>query len=256
MNVMKDWNSLQYTKFETERTQPVIDLIHRISCSPASILDIGCGPGNSTNQLRLHFPNAKLLGIDSSDNMLAKAEKTYPDLTFCRCVVPDELDSIGKFDLIFFNACLQWVPDHRHLLPKLISRLNDGGMLAVQMPLTKNAMFYQILEAQLSADRWQHLRGMRNFHILTPHETYDVLVQASPHVTMWDTTYYHALPSHSAVIEWYKGSGLRPYLDALDPVKADEFLAELLERIQKSYPPQADGSVILKMPRLFFTASK
>lgn len=251
---MNDWNSNQYTKFENERTQPSIDLIRRINIFPESILDIGCGPGNSTNQLSVFFPDADILGIDSSDNMLSKANKTYPNLKFRKCFVPDELDSVGNYDLIFSNACLHWIPDHETLLPKLMSKLNDGGILAVQMPLVQNAVFYKTLNKLVSDGKWSKLSKINNFHNLTPDKTYDMLSVISQRVTMWETTYYHIVPSHSSVIEWYKGSGLRPYLESLDQIEKQEFINDLLKLIETSYPVQADSSVILKMPRLFFTA--
>ena len=253
---MKDWNSNQYTKFEKERTQPSVDLINRINIIPDSILDIGCGPGNSTNQLFRRFPKADMLGIDSSDNMLDKAEKSYPNLKFCKCIVPDDIESIGNFDLIFSNACLHWIPNHKNLFPKLMKKLNNGGILAVQMPLVQNAMFYKILGELILSDKWKKLRDVSIFHNLEPYETYDILSGISSDVTMWDTTYYHVVPSHSSVIDWYKGSGLRPYLDMLDESEKSDFLCELLEMIKKNFPVQADNSVILKMPRLFFTAVK
>lgn len=253
---MSDWNSSQYTKFENERTQPSVDLIHRIHIDAESILDIGCGPGNSTNQLSLFFPGADILGIDSSDNMLDKAEKTYPDLKFRKCIVPDELDSIGKFDLLFSNACLHWIPNHRKLFPELMAKLNSGGILAVQMPVVQDAMFYKMLNKLIECDKWKKLGGIHNFHNLTPNETYDILSECSKKVVMWETTYYHIVPSHNSVIEWYKGSGLRPYLEALDTAEREAFLSDLLHLIEANYPVQADSSVILKMPRLFFTAVK
>lgn len=253
---MNDWNSNQYTKFEKERTQPSVDLIHRINILPESILDIGCGPGNSTNQLYEYFPKSNILGIDSSDNMLDKAEKSYPHLKFRKCFIPDDIESIENFDLIFSNACLHWIPDHKNLFPKLMSKLNRGGMFAVQMPLVQNAMFYKILNKLISTDKWKKLRDIHIFYNLEPNETYDILSKISKNVTMWDTTYYHIVPSHSSVIDWYKGSGLRPYLDILNQTEKSEFLSELLEMIKNNFPVQSDNSVILKMPRLFFTASK
>ena len=253
---MKDWNSNQYTKFEKERTQPSIDLIHRINIFPKSILDIGCGPGNSTNQLYEHFPKADILGIDSSDNMLDRAKSSYSHLKFHKCLIPDDLDNLENFDLIFSNACLHWIPDHKSLFPKLMDKLNFGGMLAVQMPLVQNAIFYKLLNKLISTDKWKKLRDIQNFHNLSPNETYNILSEISNDVTMWDTTYYHIVPSHSSVIDWYKGSGLRPYLDVLSQTEEAEFLYELLEMIKKDYPVQSDNSVILKMPRLFFTAIK
>lgn len=254
--VVKDWDSKQYTKFERERTQPSIDLIHRIGISPSSVLDIGCGPGNSTNQLAGCFPGAELLGIDSSDNMLERARKTYPELKFQKCSVPDGLEAVGNYDLIFSNACLHWIPDHAGLFPKLMSKLNPGGMLAVQIPLTQEAVFYKLLHELISADKWKKLNAIHNFHNLTPNETYDILAKLSGEVTMWETVYYHVVPSHSAVIDWYRGSGLKPYLDMLGEAEKAEFLDELLELISRNIPLQADGTVILKMPRLFFTAAK
>lgn len=253
---MKDWNSDQYTKFEKERTQPSIDLIRRIHISPKSVLDIGCGPGNSTHQLSANFPAADILGIDSSDNMLEKAESTHPHLRFQKCVIPDGLNALGRFDLIFSNACLHWIPEHRKLLPMLMKQLHSGGMLAVQIPLVQNAVFYKLLGELIAGEPWKKLKRLQIFHSLPPNETYDILSAISKDVTMWETTYYHVVPSHSAVMDWYKGSGLRPYLDALEQTERAAFSEALLKRLQDSMPVQADGSVLLKMPRLFFTAVK
>lgn len=253
---MSDWDSNRYTKFEKERTQPSVDLIHRISIHPECILDIGCGPGNSTNRLYEHFPNASILGIDSSDNMLTKAKNSYPHLKFCKCTLPDGLDEIGNFDLIFSNACLHWIPEHKKLFPKLMKKINSGGMLAVQMPLVQNAPFYKILNKLVATEKWEKLSVVRNFHNLLPDEMYGILSEISDEITMWETTYYHTVPSHSSVMDWYKGSGLRPYLDMLNEAERSEFQNELLEMIKKEFSMQSDGTVILKMPRLFFTATK
>lgn len=253
---MKDWNSNQYSKFEKERTQPSVDLINRIPISPSSILDIGCGPGNSTYQLHKHYPQATILGIDRSDNMLDKARKTHPRLDFRKCIIPEEIDSLGHYDLIFSNACLHWIPEHERLFPKLMNQLRDNGVLAVQMPLVQNAVFYECLHQLIQTDKWKELKDVQVFHNPSPDETYRILSQISSDVTMWETTYYHIVPSHRDVIEWYEGSGLRPYLEKLDAREEAEFLEELLETIQPSFPLQADHSVILKMPRLFFLATK
>lgn len=253
---MGDWNSVQYTKFERERTQPSIDLINRLHIEPKTVLDIGCGPGNSTAQLFRCFPEANILGIDSSDNMLEKASASYPEMKFKKCFVPDGLEELDRFDLIFSNACLHWIPDHEKLLPKLIEKLNDGGVLAAQMPLVRNAMFYHELNSLASDGKWKKLSTIHNFHNLSPEETYNILCKSASAVEMWDTSYYHIVPSHSSVIDWYKGSGLRPYLEALDEAEKNDFLSDLLERIKTNYPVQADGNIILKMPRLFFIAEK
>lgn len=252
---MNEWNAEQYMKFAKERTQPSVDLINRLDFSPRSVLDIGCGPGNSTAMLKDRFPDAKILGVDSSDNMLKKARESHPDLEFEKCFVPDGLSALDSFDLIFSNACLHWIPEHKVLLPKLIEKLNDGGELAVQMPLVQYAPFYKTL-GDLVKNKWQKLSKIKNFHNLLPDETYDILSKASRDITMWDTTYYHIVPSCEGVIDWYKGSGLRPYLDALNEDEQQKFLSDLLDAIKEKYHITPDGSVILKMPRLFFVAVK
>lgn len=253
---MSDWNSEQYMKFGSERTQPSADLINRINIEPATILDIGCGPGNSTDLLFRRFSGADILGIDSSVNMLERAKKSYSNLSFRKCIVPDGLDELGQYDLIFSNACLHWIPNHDTLLPKLIDKLNQGGMLAVQMPLVQYAQFYRTLDKLLTENKWSCLRDIKNFHNLLPDETYDILSAVSHNITMWDTEYYHIVDSHDAVIEWYRGSGLRPYLERLGPQQEELFIEELRTEISRTFPVRADGKVILKMPRLFFTVQK
>ena len=137
-----------------------------------------------------------------------------------------------------------------------MDKLSDSGVLAVQMPLVQNADFYILLNQLVATKKRKKLSVIRNFHNLPANETYDILSQISNDVTMWETSYYHILNSHADIIEWYKGSGLKPYLDMLTPTEQTEFLGELLESIKEKFPYQADNSVILKMPRLFFTARK
>lgn len=253
---MVNWNSNQYMKFNNERTQPSVDLINRLSCNPNSILDIGCGAGNSTNQLYIRFSSANILGVDSSDDMLKKAENDYPNIAFKKCNIPDDLDSLDNFDLIFSNACLQWIPDHEKLLPKIMSNLNVDGIFAVQMPLVFQAPFYKILGNLVENEKWVKLKNINNFHNLSPEKTYDILSASSKKVTMWDTTYYHIVPNFDSVIDWYSGSGLRPYLDVLSEDERKEFLYDLKMQIKKEYTVRADSNIILKMPRLFFIAEK
>lgn len=251
---MNEWDSKQYVKFEKERTRPSEDLISRIDICPRSALDIGCGPGNSTARLAESFHLSDILGIDSSENMLEKAHTAYPNLHFQKCIVPDGLDSLGSFDLIFSNACLHWIPNHKKLLPALLRKLNDGGMLAVQMPLTRKADFYRLLNELISTKKWKKLQKIQNFHNLSPEKTYDILIKYASEAVIWETIYYHILPNCDSVLEWYKGSGLKPYLDALSVEEKTVFLKDLSDIIKENYLQQADNSVILKMPRMFFTA--
>lgn len=253
---MKEWDSGQYMKFEKERTQPSVDLINRIDIVPKSILDIGCGSGNSTNALHMRFRDCDILGVDSSDNMLDRAKSTYKNLNFEKCNIPDELDKLGRFDLIFSNACLHWIPNHKELLPRIMNKLNAGGMLAVQIPLTQNAPFYRALNNLISKNEWKKLKDVHIFNSLTPNEYYDILSELSESTVMWETAYYHVLTSHDDIIEWYGGTGLKAYSEMLGAEERDEFLSEVLQMTKETFPMQADNSVILKMPRLFYTAVK
>lgn len=253
---MSDWNAKQYSIFERERSQAVCDLISRIEGTPGTILDIGCGPGNSTIRLAEKFPHASIIGADSSDNMLTRARESYPELCFVKCDVPRELDNLDRAELIFSNACLHWIPEHDRLLPALMERVENGGQLAVQMPLTERAEFYQCLYRLTERGKWARLRDVHNFHNLSPENTYNVLAGCSDRVKMWETVYYHIMPSHEAIIEWYKGSGLRPYLERLTEDEGENLISELLEMLRNVIPVTADGTVILKMPRMFFIAIK
>ena len=137
---MADWNSELYLKFKAERTQPAHDLAARIPLRDArSILDIGCGPGNSTAAVAARYPGARVLGVDSSENMVAAACAAHPEFEFRVCEAPQGLDALGGgFDIVFSNACLQWIPEHRTLLPALMRQLRPGGVLAVQIPVQQS----------------------------------------------------------------------------------------------------------------------
>lgn len=258
---MGDWDSAQYERFARERTQPARDLIARLSgLDPQDVLDIGSGPGNSTAALAKAFPHASILGVDSSPNMLARACAAHPELSFAPCTVPAGLPELDRqFDLVFSNACIHWIPDQEELIRAIFGVMRPGATLAVQIPLTQRAPFYQVLGELVSKPGWAaELGSVHNFHNLSPEGYYDLLAQVAASFDIWETTYYHRVASVAQVMEWYRGSGLRPYLEALPASERPEFEAELLSRLSESgeYPVRADGTVILKMPRLFVVATK
>lgn len=148
---MSDWNSIQYLKFKNERTQPAKDLAMRISNNPKTVVDIGCGPGNSTKVLRDFFPNADIIGIDNSPNMIKKAKAEYSNIDFRLC---DALSLKGRYDLLFSNACLQWLPNHDMIIPFLIDKLNDGGILAVQVPMNNDEPLFHLIQEVAAEPRW------------------------------------------------------------------------------------------------------
>ena len=251
---MTDWNSSLYLKFKTERTQPAVDLANRLRAyHPEKIADIGCGPGNSTEVLRSVFPHSEIHGIDNSPDMIEKARKEHPGLTFHLC---DVNGMQGRYDILFSNACLQWLPDHAALLPKLMDRLNIGGVLAVQLPMNQEEPLFRIIGETASDPRWGLGKCFRSNDTLCSDEYYHILSDCSSDFQMWETVYYHALPSHQALVDWIKGTRMRPYLDALDSENAVLFEKEILRRTVETYPVKSNGNVLLRFRRFFFIASR
>ncbi|PBC74017.1 methyltransferase domain-containing protein [Fibrobacter intestinalis] len=250
---MSDWNSLQYLKFKKQRTQPATDLLMRLKhSSPRTIVDVGCGPGNSTLEIANCFPEAKIVGIDSSANMIETAKGEYPQLDFKQ---QDVLELEGTFDLIFSNACLQWVANHRELIPFLMSKLNNKGVLAVQIPMNGEEPLFQIIKEVANESKW----GLRNVKLqpnetLSPQEYFDILAGCSSSFDIWEIKYYHNLPNHQALVDWIKGTRIRPYLDCLADHQRIPFENEILERAKRLYPVQKNGEVLLGFRRFFFTA--
>ena len=257
---MPEWNPEQYLKFRTERTQPAVDLISRIPLdSPADVLDVGCGPGNSTVELFKRFPNANILGIDSSERMIETAAAQYPQMRFAVCDAEHELPSIGRrFDVVFSNACIQWVPEHRKLSPALMDLLRPGGILAVQTPMNYEEPIHQIISRTVASQEWSSkLSSSRIFYNLTPAEYFDLLSEITEDFSLWSTTYYHMMPSHEAIMEWYRATGLRPYLDALKTeTERNAFEQQIFLQVQKEYPRQQSGKIIFRFPRFFFLAKR
>jgi trans-aconitate 2-methyltransferase len=252
------WSARQYTSFEAERTRPVRDLVHAIPTATARlVVDLGCGPGNSTEVLAERFPGAQVSGLDSSPDMIEAAHKRIPGMRFELGDIP-AWDARGPFDVILANAVLQWVPGHETLMPRLVGKLAEGGSLAVQMPDNLEEPAHRLMR-QVAADaRWAdklsgsaaartERRGAEWYYsLLKPHAS---------RVDVWRTVYHHVLPGGTdAVVEWFKGSGLRPFLAPLDAGETAAYLAEYRALLVDAYPVLPDGSVLLPFPRLFIVA--
>ena len=240
-----EWNSAQYLLFEQERTRPSKDLAARIEQeAPAAVLDVGCGPGNSTNVLRERFPNAAILGIDSSRNMLEQARKKYPELAFEQLTLtPDCTEITGSYDVIFSNACLQWIPNHKKLFPSLFSKLKPGGVLAIQIPMTSDMPISAILREMTDDSPWSEtLRTCRTHDLFThkPEEYYDILSGMSDSFALWQTSYLHVMDGCAGVVNWYCGSRLRPYLAAFS---REEEKAGFLADVERQPPAPLSGRV-------------
>src|SRR5262245_6842677 len=250
------WNPGQYLKFDTERTQPCRDLVSRIMLRDVRrAIDLGCGPGNSTQVLRDRWPNADITGLDNSNEMLASAREAQPQGRWIYGDIGQWADEVGEaFDLVFSNAAVHWVPAHAAVFPKLLTRTRAA--LAVQMPGNLNGLVHRILREIASAPQWRSLLGdVKNWQAHEPEFYYDVLSPLASRVDVWTTEYIHIMKSPEAIIEWYKGTGLRPYLDALkSAADREKFLGEVLERVQGAYAVRKNGQVLFPFRRVFVIA--
>ncbi len=257
---MVAWSAKQYTTFEDERTRPVRDLLAAVPGRAASAaIDLGCGPGNSTELLLQRFPDAEVTGLDSSPDMIAAAQARLPQLRFQVADI-STWDAAGPFDAILANAVLQWLPDHAGLLPRLAAKLAPGGSLAVQMPDNLDEPAHRIMREVAADGPWaaklMAAAGVRA-GMGTPDWYYGLLRPHCARVDVWRTTYHHPLAGGAdAVVEWFKGSGLRPFLAPLDAGEQAGFLAEYRSRVASAYPALADGSVLLPFPRLFLVGTR
>lgn len=255
---MSDWNSEQYLKFHAQRTQPAIDLAARIECEPREAIDLGCGPGNSTRVLKRRFPNARIIGADSSENMIETARSENPDIEFVLLDISGDLSGLDrKFDVVFSNACLQWLPSHAKLLPKLFALLSEGGVFAAQIPMNFEEPIHKIIEEVSRRGKWRgKFPEKRVFGTLTISEYFDILSGLTSDFEIWQTIYCHRMPSVESIIEWYRSTGLRPYLNALSEEEGGEFTGDILTELKKEYPRQKNGEIVFRFPRFFFIAKK
>jgi trans-aconitate 2-methyltransferase len=256
---MPQWDAGLYLKFSTERTQPSIDLIQRIALAdPRRIVDLGCGPGNSTEALRRRWPGASIAGLDSSPEMIEAARQAYPmgawEVADAARWSPPE-----PCDLVFANALLQWIPDHQRMCRRLMEQLAPGGALAVQLPAEGhyNSAVHREIRNLSEEPAWcERLQAARARFTHAPATFYyDALQPLASRIDLWETTYYHVVAGPEALLEWYRGTGLRPFLEALagDGERRD-FERKLLDRYTAAYPRQPDGRVLFPFTRLFFVA--
>lgn len=256
---MDSWNAKQYLMFKNERTQPAIDLCNRLYIdNPKKVLDIGCGPGNSTKILKDKFPNSYILGIDKSEDMINTAKNTYNYIDFKICDIEKDLSILNDdYDIVFSNACIQWLPNHKNVIKNLLNLLKPQGILAIQIPFNYNEPIHKIISEVSGNKKWtSSFPKKRVLYNLTESEYYDILSDMASNFTLWETTYFHKLESHMAILEWYRGTGLRPYLNTLPADSRDDFEKDIYKRIVEEYPKQKDGTILFKFPRLFFIAEK
>ena len=261
------WDPAQYLSFADERSRPFFDLTARIQTTdPRYVVDLGCGPGQLTAALARRWASAEVEGIDSSAEMIASASRFLAEMPAdsgaaarLRFAIGDvrEWSPRQPVDVIVSNAVLQWVPGHMDLLPRWASALAEGGTLAFQLPGNFDQPTHAILRQLVVSSRWRpRLTGVAlNRQSADPAEYLGVLAPLGLEVDAWETTYLHVLTGPDPVTEWYKGSGLRPVLAALDQAEAAQFVAAYRERILQAYPA-ADYGTVLPFRRVFVVARK
>jgi trans-aconitate 2-methyltransferase len=253
-----DWRADAYRRFEAERTRPAADLLARVPPDARrSIVDLGCGPGNSTALLAERHPKAAIVGLDSSPNMLAAARARLPRADFRQGDIAEWSDP--SVELVFANAALQWVPDHIGVMRRLAAELPARGCLAVQMPDNEDepshALMREIAATARFRDKLADAAAARE-RIGGFAEYDDALSASCEEVDVWRTTYVHRLAGPDAIVAWLESTGLRPFLNPLDADERADFLALYRAAIARAYPSRAGGGALLPFPRLFIVATR
>ena len=254
---MANWDAELYLRFGRERTRAAIDLAARVEAAvPARVVDLGCGPGNSTAVLRARWPTAEVVGVDSSPEMIAAAKASDPAGRW-------ELGDLATwadgrpFDVVYSNAALQWVPGHAAVFPRLFGLVAPGGALAVQVPAHFESPLHRLMEQIADRPGWRGNPSSAKTALTVerPEFYYDVLSPLAARVDLWVTEYWHVMEGPSAIVAWIRGTGLRPFLAALaDDAERVEFERQLLRGVEQAYPRQADGRVLFPFRRLFVVA--
>jgi trans-aconitate 2-methyltransferase len=262
------WDPAQYELFAAERARPFHDLVAQIPTpDPVRVVDLGCGPGTATATLADRWPGAHVYGLDSSPDMIASADRlTRPGrLEFGHADIVGWSPDPASIDVIISNAALQWVSGHLTRLPGWAAALRPGGAMAVQVPVSNSLAAMTAFRTTATSPRWVDRLGSvaagvgpQSISPVRPLNDYlDALAGVGLVVNAWETTYLHVLPGTDPVLEWFAGTGLRPYLAALagDPTASAEFRTEVAERLRAVYPRRAYGTV-LPFRRLFVVASR
>ena len=254
---MPQWDPQRYLQFQGERTRPFLDLVAQIPTEPQSIVDLGCGPGHLTNVLRNRWPDATILGVDSSEAMIAQANEQNidPDTSYLQADIADWSPQENP-DLIISNAAFQWVPDQLTQIKRLRGIVAPGGTLAFQVPNNYAGPSHTLLAELAGRPPYAAFTSEISYARGVDAVTYlELLAHGEWALNVWETTYLHVLAGADPVFDWISGTGARPTLQALPPGVREQFVAEYRAALREAYPRRPFGTV-LPFPRVFVVASR
>lgn len=256
------WDPSQYAAFSDHRSRPFFDLVGRIGhAAPRRVVDLGCGPGELTAVLARRWPNAEVVGLDSSPEMIDRAralKDAPPNLFFSLADVRDWAVEPG-IDVVVSNAVLQWVPGHQELLARWARDLGEHAWIAFQVPGNFSAPSHSLMRRLAESVRWREQLGSVLRHddaVGSPEEYHRLLNDAGLEADVWETTYQHRLSGADPVLQWVRGTGLRPVLAALAEDEAAEFERAYADLLTEAYPPQPDGGTLFAFRRVFAVGAK
>lgn len=251
------WDPKTYLDFEDERTRPAAELLARVNPkNPVHVIDLGCGPGNSTALLARRWPKAKLEGLDSSEPMLDQARRSGITAQWHSGDIPSWTPK-HRYDVIFTNATIQWIEDQETLLPRLMSHLEPGGVLAFQVPTNFNEPSHRLMRDVAAEGPWStKLKDVRNLVLGTAKGYYDMLEPHAASLDIWESEYLQVFTGEDPVYRWVSGSGLRPFVNALAGAEREDFVADYKRRLAAAYPMRASGKTLFPFKRLFVVARR
>lgn len=258
------WNPERYRAYEDHRNRPASDLIHAVGDQPfRRIVDLGCGPGNSTEALIRAFPQAAVTAIDADPSMVEAARKRLPGVDVSLADL-SSWEAPEDVDLFFANALFHWVPGHMPLLERLKAKLNPGGVLAIQMPDNLDEPTHRLMVETAREGFWKQAfaaAGLpKRAALPAPADYVETLSADGADVSVWRTTYFHRMENAAAIVDFVGGAGLRPYAERIrkeaGEAAHDAWFAAYSAAVSRAYPPLADGSVLMPMPRLFVLVRK
>ncbi len=255
------WDPQVYAQFERERLQPFVDLVSRFTTvSPKRVVDLGCGTGSTTALLARRWPNAEVIGIDSSVDMLQQASSmpAIPgNLHFAQLDIAQWMPSAGV-DVIVSNAALQWLPNAVELLPRWFEAMDSGATFAMQVPHSAQLPSHVLLNRLVKSDRWQaqlgeHIRA--GGRVAAPSDYLELMLASGLDAQAWETEYLHVLAGPESVLDWVRGTSLRPVLSKLSPEDGELFVQQYSALLREAYPRTAYG-IIYPFKRIFAVGIK